>query len=72
LAWRVSIEQIQASNYNLDIKNPHNSDVGPGDVDVLLPEYQKLIAQVAATRDKLKAQLMESLLGSNEGKKGRK
>ncbi len=72
LAWRVSIEQIQASNYNLDIKNPHNSDVGPGDVDVLLPEYEKLIAQVAATRDKLKAQLMESLLGSNEGKKGRK
>src|SRR6266550_901297 len=37
-AWRVSIDQIKASNYNLDLKNPHNSDAGPGDVDHLLPE----------------------------------
>lgn len=56
-AWRVSIEQIKAGNFNLDLKNPHNSDTGPGDVDHLLPEYEKLLSQIAETR----AQLMEAL-----------
>lgn len=60
-AWRVSIEQIKASNYNLDLKNPHQLDAGPGDVDHLLPEYEKLLAQIAATRAELKAQLQEAL-----------
>jgi type I restriction enzyme M protein len=60
-AWRVSIDQIKAGNFNLDLKNPHNPDTGPGDVDHLLPEYEKLLAQIAETRGKLKAQLMEAL-----------
>lgn len=60
-AWRVSIEQIKAGNYNLDLKNPHNTDTGPGDVDHLLPEYEKLLAQIAATRATLKAQLQNAL-----------
>ncbi|MEO6994402.1 MAG: N-6 DNA methylase, partial [Lacunisphaera sp.] len=60
-AWRVPIEQIRAGNFNLDLKNPHNADTGPGDVDHLLPEYEKLLAQIADTRGKLKAQLMEAL-----------
>ena len=60
-AWRVSIDTIKAGNFNLDLKNPHNSDTGPGDVDHLLPEYEKLLGQIAATRGQLKAQLMEAL-----------
>jgi type I restriction enzyme M protein len=60
-AWRVSIDQIKAGNFNLDLKNPHSSDTGPGDVDHLLPEYEKLLAQIAETRGQLKAQLMEAL-----------
>ena len=60
-AWRVSIDQIKARNYNLDLKNPHNADTGPGDVEQLLPEYEKLLEQIAETRGKLKAQLMEAL-----------
>ena len=60
-AWRVSIEQLKASNYNLDIKNPHSSDTGPGDVDHLLPEYEKLLQHIAQTRAELKAQLQEAL-----------
>ncbi len=60
-AWRVSIDQIKAGNYNLDLKNPHSTDEGPGDVDHLLPEYEKLLAQIAETRGKLKAQLLEAL-----------
>ena len=56
-AWRVSIEQIKAGNYNLDLKNPYSSDTGPGDVDHLLPEYEKLLAKIAATRAALKQEL---------------
>ena len=60
-AWHVTRDQIKAGNYNLDLKNPHNPDTGPGDVDHLLPEYEKLLAQIAETRGQLKAQLMEAL-----------
>jgi type I restriction enzyme M protein len=60
-AWCVSIDQIKAGNYNLDLKNPHNPDIGPGDVDHLLPEYEKLLAQIAGTRAKLKEELHDAL-----------
>ena len=60
-AWRVSIDQIKAGNFNLDLKNPHNSDEGPGDVDHLLPEYETLLAQIADTRAKLKQELHHAL-----------
>ena len=60
-AWRVSIDQIKAGNFNLDLKNPHNPDTGPGDVDHLLPEYEKLLAQIAATRAALKQELHHAL-----------
>jgi type I restriction enzyme M protein len=60
-AWRVSIDDIKANNFNLDLKNPHDPDTGPGDVDHLLPEYEKLLAQIAETRNQLKAQLMQAL-----------
>ncbi len=60
-AWRVSIDQIKASNYSLDLKNPHNSDTGPGDVDHLLPEYEKLLKQIAETRAILKKELQQAL-----------
>jgi type I restriction enzyme M protein len=66
-AWRVSIDTIKAGNFNLDLKNPHNPDTGPGDVDHLLPEYEKLLTQIAETRGQLKAQLMEALGGNDEG-----
>ena len=60
-AWRVSIDTIKAGGFNLDLKNPHQTDSGPGDVDHLLPEYEHLLAQIAATRGQLKAQLFEAL-----------
>jgi type I restriction enzyme M protein len=60
-AWRVSIDQIKAGNFNLDLKNPHNADEGPGDVDHLLPEYEKLLEKIAETRAKLKRELHHAL-----------
>lgn len=60
-AWRVSIDQIKAGNFNLDLKNPHNPDTGPGDLDHLLPEYEKLLEQIASTRAALKQELHHAL-----------
>lgn len=60
-AWRVSIDQIKAGGFNLDLKNPHSTEEGPGDVDHLLPEYEKLLAKIAATRAALKQELNNAL-----------
>jgi type I restriction enzyme M protein len=65
-AWRVSIDTIKAGNFNLDLKNPHSSDEGPGDVDHLLPEYEKLLAQIAETRSRLKQELYNALKATAE------
>lgn len=61
-AWRIDVEQIKANNFNLDLKNPHAANDGPGDVDHLLREYETLLAQIAETRAQLRAQLEEALL----------
>jgi type I restriction enzyme M protein len=61
LAWRVPIEQIKASGYNLDIKNPNVVDPGHADPDKLLAEYQQLVKAVNDTREKLKRELQEAL-----------
>ena len=60
-AWRVSIDQIKANGFNLDLKNPYSTEEGPGDVDHLLPEYEKLLTQIAATRAALKQELHHAL-----------
>lgn len=60
-AWRVPLDQIRAGSFNLDLKNPHRKDDGPGDVDHLLPEYEKLLAQIAETRTQLKKELHQAL-----------
>lgn len=60
-AWKVSIDQIKASNYNLDLKNPNSTETGPGDVDHLLSEYEELLAQISETRAKLKDELRRAL-----------
>ncbi len=65
-AWCVSIDQIKAGNFNLDLRNPHNPDTDPGDVDQLLLEYEKLLAQIASTRDALKQELHHALTATAE------
>jgi len=60
-AWRVPIQQIIDSGYNLDIANPHAPSEGPGDPDKLLAEYLKLVKETAAARDALKQQLADAL-----------
>jgi type I restriction enzyme M protein len=60
-AWCVAIDTIKAGNFNLDLKNPHNPDTGPGEVDQLLPEYEELLARIAETRAELKQELYNAL-----------
>ena len=60
-AWKVPVEQIRDSGFNLDIKNPHDAGSGHGDPAELLAEYQRLLAAVQETRDKLKAELRAAL-----------
>ena len=58
---RYSVEQIKASGYNLDIKNPHDAGTGHTDPAELLADYQKLLAELQQTRDRLKNELRTAL-----------
>jgi type I restriction enzyme M protein len=62
-AWKVSVDDIKARNYNLDIKNPHSPDQVSHDPDELLADYAQLQARIAQTRDELRAILAAALEG---------
>ncbi|GAA0782765.1 MULTISPECIES: N-6 DNA methylase [Pseudomonadati] len=63
-AWKVSIDDIIARNYNLDIKNPHVGEVISHDPQELLTDYAKQQADIKAIRDQLKGILSNALQGS--------
>ena len=62
-AWKVPVQEIIDSGYNLDRKNPNTIEDGPGDPDELLKQFQHLQSQIQDTRDNLKAELMTALGG---------
>lgn len=62
LAWKVSLKDIKASGFNLDLKNPNAKSDGPGDPDELLAEFKALRAEVAKVQGKLKNELAKALL----------
>lgn len=62
-AWRVPVEQVIANGFNLDIKNPNVVSDELGDPVELLREYERIRAEAAETREKLKRELMASLGG---------
>ena len=61
VAWRVSVEDVKARGYNLDIKNPHVVDPGHGDPEELLRALNAAEAETERLRDQLKAILAEAL-----------
>jgi type I restriction enzyme M protein len=65
-AWQVSIDDIIARNFNLDIKNPHVGEVISHDPQELLSDYAKQQDEIQALRDQLKGILSAAL--SNDGK----
>ena len=61
-AWKISIEEIEARGYNLDIKNPHAEVEDYGDPEILLRELTSAEGEVKSVRDQLKEILTEALL----------
>jgi type I restriction enzyme M protein len=59
-AWKVSLEDIKASNYNLDCKNPHVGEQEVHDPDLLLAQYNAMLKDIAALRVQLKDTLTQS------------
>jgi type I restriction enzyme M protein len=62
VAWKVTLEEIKARNYNLDFKNPHTVEDDHGDPDELLRKLNEAEGEAARMRDQLKAILAEALL----------
>ena len=62
-AWKVSLEEIKARNYNLDCKNPHIGEQEIHDPEILLAQYATMQADIFALRDQLKGVLTEALRG---------
>jgi type I restriction enzyme M protein len=62
-AWKVSIADIKAGGFNLDIKNPNAPELTHEDPDVLLERYFQAKAAAAEIRDELRRALSQALLG---------
>ncbi len=60
-AWKVSLADIKARNYNLDCKNPHIGEQEIYDPEVLLAQYNTMQADIATLRSQLQAILAEAL-----------
>lgn len=69
-AWKVSREEIENSNYNLDIKNPHIGEQVSHDPDELLANYTNEQEHIADLRGKLKGILAEALTNGGNGHEG--
>ena len=60
-AWHVTIDEVKARGYNLDIKNPHAVVDDHGDPETLLADLARAEAETAGLRNQLKAILAEAL-----------
>jgi type I restriction enzyme M protein len=61
-AWKVSIADIKARNYNLDYKNPHSVAADHADPAEILAKLEQEELKTAQLRDQLKGILAEALL----------
>ena len=64
-AWKVSLDEIKAHNYNLDCKNPHIAEQENHDPELLLAQYQTMQQDISTLRSELKNILAQAL--SNQG-----
>jgi len=60
-AWKVSVAEIVARNYNLDIKNPHVGNQASHDPEELLKKYGEQQKAIADIRNQLRAVLEQAL-----------
>jgi len=66
-AWKVSLAELEARNYNLDCKNPHVGEQITHDPEVLLAQYHTMQQDISSLRDQLKSILGEALASSTQG-----
>ncbi|MEP3350771.1 MAG: N-6 DNA methylase [Marinomonas sp.] len=66
-AWKVSIDEVIARNFNLDIKNPYQEAQEVHDPEELLATYQTQQDDIAALRNQLKDILGTALRSSSNG-----
>lgn len=60
-AWKVSVEDIKARNYNLDFKNPNKEEEDLGDPKLLLEKYHEAKIEVEKLQDTLIEELRKIL-----------
>ena len=65
-AWKVSIDNIIARNFNLDIKNPYQGKTISHDPDELLAQYQTQQAEISELRNQLR-DILGAALAGNKG-----
>ncbi len=61
LAWKVSIDEIKARNYNLDFKNPHSTNADHDTPEALLLRLEQTEQTVFGLREQLKNIIAEAL-----------
>lgn len=61
-AWKVSIDEVMARNFNLDIKNPHVGETVSHDPDELLAAFSEQQKSITELRNQLKTVLDKALL----------
>jgi type I restriction enzyme M protein len=66
-AWKVSLADIQARDYNLDIKNPHQGDEVSHDPEELLAQYAQQQEEIQAIRDEIRGILADALTRKDDG-----
>ncbi len=62
VAWKVTIDEVKARNYNLDFKNPYTVVDDHGDPREILAKLEQDELKTAQLRDQLKGILAEALL----------
>ena len=62
-AWKVSIDDIKARNYNLDCKNPHVGEQEVHDPEQLLAQYAVMQTEISGLRNQLKDILTKAFQG---------
>lgn len=65
-AWKVSLADLQARNYNLDSKNPHVGEQINHDPEVLLAQFNTMQQDISQLRNQLKTILAEALASSTQ------
>jgi type I restriction enzyme M protein len=64
-AWTVSIDEIKARTYNLDIKNPHINEKISHNPEELLQKYAKQQQEISQLRNQLRFILTDAINGGS-------